>query len=281
MRKVTYIGVVLLLLLFVATACGQKETAEPEDPSQADGVATNEEAEEDEVGEENSEEADDEEEEVEETEEEIEPTYTIDDIWQIVPIEDANEDVALITIDDAPDKYALEMAHTLKELDVPAIFFVNGHFIETDEKKEILKEIHELGFTIGNHTYSHADLQSLSEEEQYDEIVQVNDMVEEIIGERPKFFRAPFGQNTDYSKSVAEDESMVLMNWTYGYDWDAAYQTKESITDIMLHAPELRSGANLLMHDREWTNAALADIVTGLEEQGYELIDPKEIETIQ
>src|SRR5699024_125136 len=118
MRKVTYIGVVLLLLLFVATACGQKETAEPEDPSQADGVATNEEAEEDEVGEENSEEADDEEEEVEETEEEIEPTYTIDDIWQIVPIEDANEDVALITIDDAPDKYALEMAHTLKELDV-------------------------------------------------------------------------------------------------------------------------------------------------------------------
>lgn len=279
MRKATYISGVLLLLLFVATACGEKETSEPDDPSQSEEEASNEEAEQDNTEEENSEDMDDDEE--EERTEEREPTYTIDDLWQIVPIEDANEDVALITIDDAPDKYALDMAHTLKELDVPAIFFVNGHFIETDEKKEILREIHELGFTIGNHTYSHADLQSLSEEEQYDEIVQVNDMVEEIIGERPKFFRAPFGQNTDYSKSVAEDEGMVLMNWTYGYDWDAAYQTKEAITDIMLHAPELRSGANLLMHDREWTNAALADIVIGLEDQGYELIDPKEIETIQ
>lgn len=278
MRKILYISAVLLVLFILITACEQKETAQTDDSSQSEEEATDEEVGQDE---EDIEGIEKEENEEVESKEEIEPTYTIDDVWQIVPIEDANEDVALITIDDAPDKYALEMAHTLKELDVPAIFFVNGHFIETDEKKKILKEIHELGFTIGNHTYSHADLQSLSEEEQYDEIVQVNDMVEDIIGERPKFFRAPFGQNTDYSKSVVEDEGMVLMNWTYGYDWDAEYQTKEAITDIMLHAPELRSGANLLMHDREWTNAAIADIVTGLEEQGYELVDPKDIETIQ
>src|SRR5699024_5837695 len=228
---------------------------------------------------ENEENAEDENE--QEEEEVAEPLYTINDIWQIVPIDDANAEVALITIDDAPDKHALEMAHTLKDLDAPAIFFVNGHFLETEEEKETLKEIHDLGFLIGNHTYSYADLQSISEDEQYEEIVQVNDMVEEVIGERPTFFRAPFGQNTDYSKSLAQEEGMVLMNWTYGYDWNAEYQTQEAITEIMLNAPELNDGANLLMHDREWTNAALEDIVTGLRDQGYELVDPKTIETIE
>ena len=42
----------------------------------------------------------------------------------------------MLTIDDAPDKRALDMAKTLKDLDAPAIFFVNGHFIDTDEERE-------------------------------------------------------------------------------------------------------------------------------------------------
>lgn len=280
MRKTLYFSLILLFVLSIITACGSNEE-DAEDHKASDDVedeVENEESTEDEIEEDDEEKEEDE---VIEEEEVAEPLYTINDIWQIVPIEDANTEVALITIDDAPDKHALEMAHTLKDLDAPAIFFVNGHFLETEEEKEMIKEIHDLGFIIGNHTYSHADLQSLSEDEQYDEIVQVNNMVEEIIGERPKFFRAPFGQNTDYSKSLAEEEGMVLMNWTYGYDWNAEYQTKEAITDIMLNAPELNDGANLLMHDREWTNAALEDIVTGLRDQGYELLDPKYIETIE
>lgn len=274
MRKTLYFSLILLFVLSIITACGSNEE-DAENHKESDEVENEENAEDE------NEQEDEEKDDVVEEEEVAEPLYTINDIWQIVPIDDANAEVALITIDDAPDKHALEMAHTLKDLDAPAIFFVNGHFLETEEEKETLKEIHDLGFMIGNHTYSHADLQSISEDEQYEEIVQVNDMVEEVIGERPTFFRAPFGQNTDYSKSLAQEEGMVLMNWTYGYDWNAEYQTQEAITEIMLNAPELNDGANLLMHDREWTNAALEDIVTGLRDQGYELVDPKTIETIE
>ncbi|MCO0598394.1 polysaccharide deacetylase family protein [Peribacillus butanolivorans] len=46
-----------------------------------------------------------------------------------------------MTFDDAPDKYSLAIARTLQKLQVPAIFFVNGHFLESDEKKSMLKEI--------------------------------------------------------------------------------------------------------------------------------------------
>src|SRR5690625_3055852 len=158
--------------------------------------------------------------------------------WSIES-EKENEKIVLLTIDDAPDKYALEMAYTLKSLNAPAIFFVNGHFLEDDTHKENLKEIYDLGFMIGNHTYSHHNLTELSEEEQEKEIVKVNEMVEDITGEKPKFFRAPFGENTDFSKQLVATEDMTLMNWTFGYDWENDYMDAKALTDITVNGPLL------------------------------------------
>ena len=199
--------------------------------------------------------------------------------YALEPILDANPKVILLTIDDAPDKYALEMAKTLKNLNAPAIFFVNGHFIDTPEEEEILKQIYDLGFTIGNHTYSHENLSMLTPEKQRKEIISVNDKVEEITGERPKFFRAPFGVNTDESRKIAAEENMLLMNWTYGYDWEKQYMSKDAITDIMVNTELLRDGSNLLMHDREWTNEGLEKMVIGLREKGYEPLNPDLIDS--
>ncbi|PPA72197.1 polysaccharide deacetylase family protein [Jeotgalibacillus proteolyticus] len=219
----------------------------------------------------------------EETEEaagdvQVEKLYEINEVnWSVQPIGEADPQVALLTIDDAPDKYGVEMAHTLKEMNVHAIFFVNGHFLDTPEEEEKLKEIHELGFPIGNHTFSHPNLRDLTEEEQREEIVSLNDRVEEIIGERPVFFRAPFGANTDFTEQLALEEGMLLMNWTYGYDWEVEYQDAAALSDIMVNTEFLANGANLLMHDRAWTNEALPSLVTGLRNKGYEFVDPAAI----
>ncbi|MER2090597.1 MAG: polysaccharide deacetylase family protein [Sporosarcina sp.] len=211
-------------------------------------------------------------------EEVTEPLYELNrETYAIEPIGDANPKVVLLTIDDAPDKQALEMARTLKELEAPAIFFVNGHFLATDEKKTVLKEIHDMGFMIGNHTKTHANLKAISVEQQKEEILTVNDTVEEVIGERPVFFRAPFGVNTDFSKTLAEQDGMLLMNWSFGYDWEKKYMDADALADIMVNTEFLRDGANLLMHDREWTAEALEKIVVGLRGKGYELVDPSTI----
>ncbi|MFJ7677577.1 polysaccharide deacetylase family protein [Peribacillus sp. NPDC097198] len=199
--------------------------------------------------------------------------------WSFEPIKDADPKVVLLTFDDAPDKYSLDIAKTLHELQVPAIFFVNGHFIEDDEKKKILKEIHDMGFLIGNHTYSHVNLKEQTDVVQKKEIVKLNDLVEEIVGERPKFIRAPFGTNTEYSKGIAKQEKMLVMNWTYGYDWEKEYQNDKALTNIMLNSPYLSNGANLLMHDRKWTHDAIEDIVNGFQKKGYTFLDPGLIET--
>lgn len=199
--------------------------------------------------------------------------------WTLKPKgEDADPQKVLMTIDDAPDTYSLEMAKTLKEKEVPAIFFVNGHFLQSEEGREQLKEIHELGFEIGNHTMTHANLREISKEDTKKEIVELNNLVEEIIGERPTYFRAPFGVNTDASKEILKNENMTWMNWTYGYDWEAEYRDAEALADIMVNTQYLTDGANLLMHDREWTNQALDMIIKGFREKDYGFIDPDQIE---
>lgn len=268
------------LALLTACSNGEDNAAVPENTETEESAAgtAGEVSEEDVTDEENSEEA------AEEPEEEIEaePLYRVNsDTSAVEPIADAPAEAVLLTIDDAPDKHGVAMAETLKELGVPAIFFVNGHFLSTDEQKGNLKKIHEMGFAIGNHTYSHPNLRNISEEQQREEIISLSDLVEEIIGERPQFFRAPHGVNTDFSRALVEEEEMVLMNWTFGYDWEQQYMEAEALADIMVNTEFMRNGANLLMHDRAWSAEALPAIVEGLNEKGYDFIDPNEIEGVQ
>ncbi|UXH45566.1 polysaccharide deacetylase family protein [Rossellomorea vietnamensis] len=279
MKKILASGLTLLLL----TACGSEQTGSSPEAEKSNQTEVKEVDQKQSEGPE-TEVSESETKEKEEPAEEVVLTkdYKINEAnWSIEPVDKANPKVVLLTIDDAPDQHALQMAEDLKELKAPAIFFVNGHFLDTPEEKETLKKIHDLGFMIGNHTYSHSSLKDLSPEEQKEEIVSVSDLVESITGERPQFFRAPFGQNTDYSRKLAAEEKMSLMNWTYGYDWEKQYQTKAAITDIMINSPYLNDGANLLMHDRTWTSEALKDIVNGLRSKGYETLDPHRIKTIE
>ncbi len=222
--------------------------------------------------------------EAQETAEEDEESFSYEvdpESFRIVPLDDADPEVALITIDDAPDGQAVGMAETLNEMDAGAIFFVNGMFIQDAAGQEALKAIHDMGFEIGNHTMTHPYLDQITPEETEAEITGTSDLIEEVTGERPRFFRAPFGINTEESIRIAEEAGMTLMNWTYGYDWEADYQNPETLADIMVNTELLTDGANLLMHDREWTAEALPDIVNGLQDKGYEIVDPADIESIE
>ncbi|WP_332693808.1 polysaccharide deacetylase family protein [Halalkalibacter lacteus] len=199
--------------------------------------------------------------------------------WLVEPVNETNDKVVLLTIDDAPEKYSVKMAETLKELNAGAIFFVNGHFLKTEEDREKLRAIYGMGFEIGNHTMTHPNMSQLSAEEQRKQIIELNDLIEEILGERPRFYRAPFGVNTEISNEVIEEESMTSMNWTYGYDWEKEYQEADSLADIMVNTSLLTNGANLLMHDRKWTSEALEEIVVGLREKEYKIVNPAFIKT--
>lgn len=210
-------------------------------------------------------------------EEDVAYQYKINpDIFSVESIEerDENEKLVLLTFDDAPYGNTMEIAEALAERDVSAIFFVNGMYMEDDEGFETMQKVHEMGFEIANHTHTHAKLDDYTNEEQFEELKKTSDIIEEAIGSRPRFFRAPHGIMTDYAEQVVAESGMSWMNWSFGYDWMVEYQDGAALTEITLNAPELGPGSNILMHDREWTADAVPGIVDGLIKQGYTIVDP-------
>ncbi|UJF14753.1 polysaccharide deacetylase family protein [Jeotgalibaca sp. MA1X17-3] len=199
------------------------------------------------------------------------------DIFTVQPIHDANSKVALLTFDDSPqppDSYTIQIAETVQSKNANAIFFVMGQFLEEQNAKDIIRTVYDMGFEIGNHSYSHPSFHDLSYEEQLEEITSTNQLVEEITGEKPRFLRAPYGQYNEDTKNILDQEGMTMMNWTYGYDWVEEYMNATALADIMVDSEFLGDGANLLMHDRKWTAEAIGDIMDGLREKGYEFVDP-------
>lgn len=266
-------SLLFLLSLLALSACTDEVAGEDQStPADSSSTVANESS--DSSGAENS--SGNEEESVEE--EPVAFEYQVNqDIFTIEPLEDAPSEVALLTFDDAPQEQALSIAEKVQEKDANAIFFVMGQFLEADNAKEIMKTIYDMGFEIGNHSYSHPTMTDLTAEEQAAEIKKTNDLVEEATGERPRFFRAPFGIYNDATLAILEEEDMVNMNWTYGYDWEEQYMHGPALADIMVNTEFLGNGANLLMHDRPWTAEAISDIIDGLRAKGYEMVDPKTI----
>lgn len=274
MKKTIY--TTLLLSSLVLAGC-QDNIADSETSEQAPAEDTTEQV--------NEQKNDTETEENEETTNEEAPSEDVTYEYQINPetfsvenIEEngeTDEQLVLLTFDDAPYGNTLEIAEALNERDVSAIFFVNSMYMDDEEGIETIQEVHEMGFEIGNHTHTHAKLDDYTEEEQREEILTTNEIIEEAIGEKPRFFRAPHGVMTDYSEQLIADEGMTWMNWSFGYDWQGEYQDPAALTDITLNTPLLGDGSNILMHDREWTAAATPGIVDGLIEDGFTIVDPK------
>jgi len=213
--------------------------------------------------------------------EETAKLYRMNEVYRFVPIDD--EELAkavLLTFDDGPksEDIIVSMLDTLDKHGAKAIFFVNGYRVE--QNPELLKLIYERGFTIGNHSWDHINLKNEDRAVIERQIGDVQAKVEELTGAKPLFFRPPYGSGNDLVKSVAKDHGMLYMTWSNGsLDWDKSAAGKpEAVIQNVLD--QLHPGANILMHELQWTADALDELLTKLEEQGYRFIDPASIESI-
>ncbi|XJS11740.1 polysaccharide deacetylase family protein [Aerococcaceae bacterium WGS1372] len=197
---------------------------------------------------------------------------------EIFPLdENSSSDVLLFTFDDAPqepESHVLEMAQVMKEKDVNAIFLVNGMYLQSEYGRELTRKIHEMGFEIGNHTQTHPNLRELTYEQQYEELYATNQLIEEITGSPVRWFRPPFGLFNMDTILICNELGMQLMTWSFGYDWMDEYLSGPELAHVSLNNEYIRSGANILMHDRSWTRDALATMIDGYREMGYHIVDP-------
>jgi peptidoglycan/xylan/chitin deacetylase (PgdA/CDA1 family) len=206
--------------------------------------------------------------------------YRIDHSFDVVPIDPAgNRKIILLTIDDGPKsaKTLDPLLKAMKEENVHAIFFSVGELVSAHP--ELLKETEDAGHVIGNHTWDHANLKKITEEEAKSEIDRTSTIIRKTLGTAPLFFRSPYGAYTEYVKTHIVENKMVFMNWSLGAeDWVKKYQTKDALVAHVLE--QLHPGANILMHEYPWTAEAMPEIIKGIKEKGYTIVEPKEIQTL-
>ena len=158
----------------------------------------------------------------------------------------------------------------LKKHDVKATFFVVGNFLETSP--EIVKRMIAEGHTVGNHTYHHLDMSSISSMDAFKKETQdVENLFEQITGTQiTKFYRPPQGKYNIENLKMAQELGYHTFFWSLAYvDW---YQDKQPTKDEAFGKllKRIHPGAIVLLHSTSSTNAQILDeLLTKWEEMGY------------
>lgn len=179
-----------------------------------------------------------------------------------------------LTFDDGPNK--IQTPKVLKILDkynIKATFFEIGENIEY--QKDIVKQVYNQGHEIGNHFYSHENINKLSKEEIKKSIVKTNELIYEITGQTPKLVRPPYGIVNENLKEVCAELNMSIIIWTDdkdSRDWD---KTKDSeiINNV---TKKVSNGDIFLFHDgsKTYTNtlSAIDVVIPQLIKKGYKWV---------
>lgn len=103
----------------------------------------------------------------------------------------------------------LILIRLLQECGVKATFFVTGYFAE--KNPGLVKQLHDRGHEIANHSYHHRDFQNDTIDDLASEIQQSTKILSTLTGESIQGFRAPFCR---YRKDLLP----LLKAYNYQYD---------------------------------------------------------------
>lgn len=190
------------------------------------------------------------------------------DAWYMSP---AQEKVIYLTFDAGYENGNTEaILDALKKHKAPATFFLVGNYLETSP--DLVKRMVAEGHTVGNHTYHHPDMGSISDRKAFEkELTDLEKLYREVTGqEMTKFYRAPQGKYSESNLQMAKDMGYQTFFWSLAYvDWYEKDQpTKEEAFGKLLS--RIHSGAIVLLHSTSSTNAEILDeLLTRWEEMGY------------
>ena len=154
----------------------------------------------------------------------------------------AGKKLVAFTFDDGPNFIVTEkLLDEAAKRDAKLTFFMVGNRLE--KQADLVKRIFDDGHTIGNHSYSHKNLNKLSVDGYLYEIDHTNQLIKNITGQDVTFIRPPYGS---YKKSILENVNMAFILWNVDtLDWKSRNAQKvyeEAIKDI-------KDGDIILFHD--------------------------------
>jgi len=205
------------------------------------------------------------------------------------------QDKALaLTFDDGPDaQYSGQVLDVLKELHVPATFFLIGQNIES--APALVRRMVAEGHEIGSHSYFHPNMGQVSDDRDALELNATQRAIQSTTGRSTILFRPPF--NADSEPEKPEELKPVAIAARMGYvtigekidpnDWrmdetlpdgTVVHRTADDLVRDILSAVhnQDRTGNIILLHDgggdRSATVTALRRVVPQLQKEGYTFV---------
>ena len=182
-----------------------------------------------------------------------------------------------LTFDDGPSaEKTREILSILRENGAKATFFVIGK--NAEEHRDLIREIHDEGHEIGNHTWSHRYLTKLGKNEIRDEVGKTEEILTEICGEKPRVFRPPGGCWSAESIAPVEEMGYTCVLWSIDTrDW-----TMPGAKSVIRSVDGRTAGGDIILfHDlgdkRLPTPDALRVLLPQLREEGFEFVTVSEL----
>lgn len=162
-----------------------------------------------------------------------------------------------LTFDDGPDpQYTPLLLDMLRRHRIRATFFVLGS--KAERYPELIRRMYDEGHLVGVHNYVHwanALMTPKKVRVQLDHSVQA---VERIIGERPIYYRPPWGVINLFDFLLLKQFRMILWSIIVG-DWRSSGGMQKIKKRLL---SKLRDGAVILLHDSGQTFGANQDAPT-------------------
>ena len=192
------------------------------------------------------------------------------------------------TFDDGPrDELTDAILDVCEQYNIRVTFFIKGAYIQGHEKQ--LQRMLALGCEIGNHTWDHTDVETLSAEEMRYQITRVSDTLESLLGYHTHLFRPPYisygkkgSETRENLLAIMREFDMAVINHTRSthdtyddYTSDMIYQRMIDPYDDTGH--DLHNSI-ILCHDKtQRTIEAFRKAAPVLVEQGYQLVTVSEL----
>lgn len=183
-----------------------------------------------------------------------------------------NEKIIAITFDDGPHPVETnKILDVLKKHDVCATFFIAGKHAAWYEKPliRLVKEGHE----IGNHTYNHPDVSTLSDYQIESEIIACEKIIFEKTGKKTNLFRPPYGNyNRSNMSAIAKKLGYKIILWTTIDTKDWQNPSAQSISQKIIN--DAQNGDIILLHDYATNNTveALDMFIPAMKQKGYKFV---------
>jgi peptidoglycan/xylan/chitin deacetylase (PgdA/CDA1 family) len=195
-------------------------------------------------------------------------TDTIAPARPVYYVDDGPMTIAL-TIDDGPSPvYTPQILQILEKYKVTASFSMVGKNVTY--YPSVAREVADAGHVIVNHTWDHADLATLTEEQARAEIANASDAIHAAVGRVPTIFRAPYGAWSRTTLEYCASEKLTALDWSVDpRDW-ARPGVSKIVSNILKNTG---TGSIILEHDgggdRSETVAALKIAIPRLLDEGY------------